>query len=139
MRDVDIVRDEASSPFFDASAEGRLALLRCRNCGTWMAPFLFWRASARLCTQCRGSDLVWEAASANAVLVSWTLIHDRHESGSDVEHLVGLLELAEGPWMSVAIEAPADTLTVGRSFTIGFRRIGSEHVPVGFPANEPLA
>ena len=39
--------DDASAPFFDGASQGRLMLLRCRACATFMSPTAYLRVPLR--------------------------------------------------------------------------------------------
>jgi acetyl-CoA acetyltransferase/uncharacterized OB-fold protein len=95
--DVGVVRaDPRSAPFFDAASRGELMLKRCGRCGRWLGP------TAGGCQECGedADELAWAAASGRGTLVSWSVVHPRHEGPVAVPALV---ELAEGPWLATGL------------------------------------
>lgn len=94
------LRDDKSAPFFDAAARDELAIRRCRDCGQRLAP------EAGACTACRGTDLEWTAATGEGRLVTWTVVERApNPAFADVvPYTVGVVELAEGPWLYIRIE-----------------------------------
>ncbi|HEX6933434.1 MAG TPA: OB-fold domain-containing protein [Streptosporangiaceae bacterium] len=90
-----VVPDERSEPFFEAAAEDVLAIRRCAECGTWLAP------SASDCTGCsRDGEPRWAPASGRGTLVSWSAVHPRNGGPVAVPALV---EVEEGPWLSAGL------------------------------------
>jgi len=89
------VRDERSAEFFDALAAGRLLIRRCLPDAHLSAP------DVMFCAECGTPALEWVEAQGDGKLVSWTAIHGRpDETGATrVNVFVGLVELAEGPWL----------------------------------------
>jgi len=131
--DTPIVRDDASAPFFDAAAEGRLLVRRCAACGHWIAPYMRIGATLDRCPACTSDQLGWADAAGTATLVTWTVVHDK---GGDPTRTVGVVELAEGPWMTVRLDPAAAPLAAGMPLAVGWARPGGgEPVPVfGRPA-----
>jgi acetyl-CoA acetyltransferase/uncharacterized OB-fold protein len=95
--DVGVVRaDPRSAPFFDAAGRGELMLKRCERCQRWLAP------TASGCPDCGedADELAWAAASGHGTLVSWSVVHPRHDGPVTVPALV---ELTEGPWLATGL------------------------------------
>jgi uncharacterized OB-fold protein len=123
-----VVRDEASAPFFDAAAEGRLLIRRCAACGHWIAPYQRMGASLDRCPACTSDRLEWAAAAGTGILVTWTVVHGRT---GGAERTVGVVELAEGPWLTAPLDADPAGLVAGTEMAVGFERPGGgEPVPV---------
>lgn len=94
-----IDRDAKSGEFFDAADDDLLLLKTCDTCTHALAP------EAQVCTACRGTRLSWTPASGAGVLVSWAVVHRApNRSYTDlVPYTVGIVELAEGPWLYARI------------------------------------
>jgi uncharacterized protein len=126
-----VTRDEASAPFFDAAAGGHLLIRRCGACGHWVAPYTRTGLTLGRCPACTSERVEWAQASGAASLVTWTVVHTRDGPSPPV----GVVELAEGPWMTVRLDAEAGALSAGMPITVGFAREGGgEPVPVFRPA-----
>lgn len=98
-----IDRDAKSGEFFDAAAAGKLLLKTCDTCAHALAP------ESQLCTACHGTRLSWAPASGAGLLVSWTVVHraPNHMYTDVVPYTVGIVELAEGPWLYARIVTAA--------------------------------
>src|SRR4051794_32145537 len=63
------IADEASQPFFDAAAEGKLLLRFCPECQRFMT------YSAEFCDNCLRPALEWKAASGRGTVYSYVVMH----------------------------------------------------------------
>jgi uncharacterized OB-fold protein len=125
-----VSRDEASAPFFDAAASGRLLVRRCADCGHWVAPYTRMGQALDRCPACTSPRLEWAEASGAATLVTWTVLHTREGAGRPI----GVVELDEGPWLTARVDADPATLSAGMALTVAFARPGGgEAVPVFRP------
>ena len=82
-----------TQPFWDGCAAGELRLQRCEACAHWQFyPRL-------VCTSCGASALVWEPASGNGVLRSFTIVRRpvTEAYAAEVPYVIALIALAEGP------------------------------------------
>lgn len=125
-----LARDEASAEFFDAAAEGRLLILRCEACGA------FSPMDAAVCVACGGMGLIGTAAGGEAELVSWTVVHRApHPAFAElVPYLVGIVELAEGPWLHARLALAEERARPGLPVRADFRQsVNGEHYPVFVP------
>lgn len=127
-----LARDAASAQFFDAAARGVLLYQRCEACGHAQLPI---GGSVRTrCRRCGRDEAVWTEASGAATLVSWTSSPVRTAEGTSPGPVIGLLELAEGPWLETQLRGltgAAGELDEGAAFHVGFERPeGSEPIPV---------
>jgi hypothetical protein len=121
-----VVRNEATTPFFDGTARGEFLLRRCTKCGAANTPL------AEQCPVCGSTALDWEPASGAATLVSWTVFHDPAGERGDAITILAIAELAEGPWWwSLLVEADPEALRLGQPLRLDFERNGDhEAVPV---------
>ncbi|UFS97693.1 Zn-ribbon domain-containing OB-fold protein [Nocardia huaxiensis] len=127
-----VVRDERSAEFFDASAAGRLLIRKCADCGHPLG------LESRTCA-CGSSNLEWHNASGSGELISWSVVHHPpHPAFADqVPFPVGLIELAEGPWLNARIVGiDPDRLHAGLSLTVAFvHPAEGDSYPVFAPAS----
>ena len=108
-----VARDADTAAFFDAAASGKFLLRFCPSCGAVSAP------QAAQCERCAATDLGWRPASGDATLVSWTVSHGK--PGTEPV-IVGIAELAEGPWWWARIEdAMPQSLSIGAPLRIAYR------------------
>lgn len=117
-----VARDEATGEFFDATAKGVYLIRRCVPHAHASKP------QAIQCSICASEDLLWEAASGEAKLISWAVL--------PTASVVAIAELKEGPWMwaTLLCDNPAE-LQEGMALRVAFERPpGSEAIPVLEPA-----
>lgn len=149
---IPVVRDPHSAPFFDGAAEGTLMLRFSPSSGEWSEP------AALVCSVTQADDLEWRAASGTAELVTWSVKPARAKpapaeearakearakeararggraaSRPAPETVIGIVELAEGPWLTVQlVDAANAKLRSGLPVRIAFvHPEGGEAMPVG--------
>ncbi len=75
-----------STPFWEAAAQGRLVLPRCRACGEH-----HWHPRA-MCPLCGSADLEWTASAGRGTVYSYSIV--RAKSGP---YVLAYVRLDEGP------------------------------------------
>jgi uncharacterized OB-fold protein len=123
-----VQRDAATAAWFDGTARHEF-LLRACPAGHLATP------QAEQCPDCGATDLGWGAASGDAVLVSWAVVHGRPtDDGPPPTTTVAIAELAEGPWWWSQLVGDVDpaTLRAGQPLRVGYERAGgdAEWIPV---------
>ena len=124
--------DEASQPFFDGAREGRLMLMRCRDCGAWRIP------SRDRCDRCWSTDTEWAQASGRGTLYTYGLMHQIYHPAfaPDVPYNVAVVELDEGVRFTTNIvDCPNDQLRVGMPVEVVFEPVSED---VRMPKFRPL-
>ncbi|MFF5925949.1 Zn-ribbon domain-containing OB-fold protein [Streptomyces hydrogenans] len=110
--------DAFTRPYWDAAAEGRLLLRRCRACAR---PHHYPR---EFCPHCWSEDVDWEPASGRATLYTWSVVHrnDLPPFGERVPYVAAVVDLAEGPrMMTQVVDVPEDDLRAGMALEVVFR------------------
>lgn len=133
MAGLRIERNAASAPFFDAAQTGQLLIRRCPVCGRLYPP------QQRRCAD--SDQLEWMPATGAATLITWAVDHaaavspELASAGGDAS-VIAVVELAEGPWMNVALPGiDPDVLAEGLPMHVQFVTLGGgEAVPVFTPA-----
>ncbi|MEE1746696.1 Zn-ribbon domain-containing OB-fold protein [Streptomyces sp. NPDC007076] len=125
--------DAFSRPYWDAAARGQLLLRRCRACG---------RAHhypREFCPHCWSEDVVWEPASGDATLYTWSVVHrnDLPPFGARVPYVAAVVDLAEGPrMMTQVVGCEESALAIGMALRVAFRQEeGEEAVAVFHPGD----
>jgi uncharacterized OB-fold protein len=126
------VPDHYTQIWWDAAAERRLLVVRCRSCGEahyYPRPF---------CPRCGGDDVAWEQASGDATLYTWSVVHqnDLPPFRDKVPYVAAVVDLAEGPrMMTDVVGADPEELHVGMALRVDFEELDEGfHVPVFRPA-----
>ncbi|MEU0105003.1 Zn-ribbon domain-containing OB-fold protein [Streptomyces sp. NPDC006251] len=101
--------DPFTRTYWDAAAEGRLLIRRCRACG---------RAHhypREFCPHCWSEDVTWETASGRATLYTWSVVHrnDLPPFTDRTPYVAAVVELAEGPRMMTEVVGAEDGLRAG--------------------------
>lgn len=121
--------DEASRPFFDGAAEGRLMLMRCRSCSTWRLP------ARQHCDVCLSDDYEWLPASGRGTVRTFGIMHQRYHPAFEVPYNVTIVELEEGPRLPTnLLEVENDAIRVGMPVEVVFRRYEDVTLPRFRPA-----
>ncbi|MFJ1637205.1 Zn-ribbon domain-containing OB-fold protein [Streptomyces sp. NPDC088256] len=125
--------DAFSRPYWDAAARGQLLLRRCRACG---------RAHhypREFCPHCWSEDVLWEPASGDATLYTWSVVHrnDLPPFGARVPYVAAVVDLAEGPrMMTQVVGCEESALAIGMALRVAFRQEeGEEAVAVFHPGD----
>ena len=125
--------DEASRPFFDGAAAGKLMLMRCVQCGTYRYP------SRERCDECWSTDTEWVEASGRGKLHSWVVFHQVYHPGfaDRVPYNVAVVELDEGPRITTNIVgADNRDLRAGMPLAVTFKTVAEGvALPKFRPAN----
>ncbi|MEU9124207.1 OB-fold domain-containing protein [Streptomyces sp. NPDC048506] len=132
--------DAFTRPYWDAAAEGRLLLRRCRAAGCGAAHHY----PREFCPYCWSEDVVWEPAGGRASLYTWSVVHrnDLPPFGGRVPYVAAVVDLAEGPrMMTEVIDCGPTELRIGMPLVVAFRTEGPHRgggdrcaVPVFRPA-----
>ncbi|MGW2411571.1 Zn-ribbon domain-containing OB-fold protein [Streptomyces tubercidicus] len=127
--------DAFTRPYWEAAAEGRLLLRRCRaeDCG---AAHYYPR---EFCPYCWSEDVGWEAATGRATLYTWSVVHrnDLPPFGDRVPYVAAVVDLAEGPRMMTEItDCPEPELWIGMPLVVHFRAGAGAEVGGGAGAGD---
>ncbi|MGW4050645.1 Zn-ribbon domain-containing OB-fold protein [Streptomyces sp. NPDC004779] len=120
--------DAFTRAYWDAAAEGRLLIRRCRACAR---PHHYPR---EFCPHCWSEDVVWEPATGRATLYTWSVVHrnDLPPFDARVPYVAAVVDLAEGPrMMTEVVDVLEDALRVDMELEVAFRTgEGGVAVPV---------
>jgi uncharacterized OB-fold protein len=124
--------DDETAPFWAAARDRRLLIKRCGDCGAahhYPRPF---------CPRCWSTNVSWEEASGDAVLYTWSVVHqnDLPPFPERVPYVAAVVDLAEGPrMMTTVVECDPTSLTVGMALRVTYEdRTDDVTVPVFVPA-----
>lgn len=127
------VMTKDTSFFWEAAAEGRLVIQRCKACRRLRHPPM------PACPHCR--SLEWDTidSEGRGTLVTFTVVHRPVVPPFKAPYVVGVVALAEGTRLVaelVGVEAPQ--VSIGMPLVVDFLRDGdSLTLPVFRPAAEP--
>jgi uncharacterized protein len=134
------VPDEASAPFFDGARQGRLMLLRCRACDTFMSPIAGIGAPPRpRCVACFSGDLEWAASSGIGTLYSFVIMHQLYDEAfaAEIPYNIAVVQTEEGVRLtSQVVDCPNDQLEIDMPLEVTFERLSDA---VAVPKFRPAA
>jgi len=118
------VPDPETRPYWEAAAEGRLLIKRCRACGK---PHFHPRA---VCPFCFSTDTEWAAASGEGVIYTYSVMRR-----GPAQYAIAYVTLAEGvTMMTNIVDCDFDRLRIGMRVRVTFRASdGGPPVPMFAP------
>ncbi|MEU7134626.1 Zn-ribbon domain-containing OB-fold protein [Streptomyces sp. NPDC046261] len=121
--------DDFTRPYWDAAAQGRLLIRRCRADGCGKAHHY----PREFCPRCWSADVVWEEASGRATLYTWSVVHmnDLPPFGARVPYVAAVVDLEEGPrMMSEVTGCSGSELRIGMRLQVAYRGDPEGALPV---------
>ena len=121
--------DLETRPFWDAAREGKLLIKHCNACKEhhfYPRPF---------CPKCWSDDVEWVAASGQATLYTWSVVHrnDLPPFPDRVPYVAAVVDLAEGPrMMTNVVDCEFDELTVDMALEAVFHPTSDDVTIVQF-------
>lgn len=128
------IPDPMTDFFWEAARHGRLMILRCDRCGTYI------HLPRPVCRNCRAMELHPAEVSGRGVLYSFTETHKAfHPYFVDrVPYLLGVVELEEQPGLRLLTNltgVSGDDVRIGMPLQVGFEWLSPElAIPVFSPA-----
>jgi uncharacterized OB-fold protein len=115
--------------YADALRKGKFLGLKCKQCGAYTVP------PQKVCSLCNSENTEVVELSRKGEVKSFTVIYTAAE-GFTAPYIVGLIELAEGPWVTVSIidfdpaKANMENL-IGREGRIDYKEVPSDQFSGG--------
>ena len=115
-----------TKPFWDAAAEGKLLIKRCRACGE--AHYY----PRTLCPHCFSAETAWQEAKGEGTIYSYSVVR----RGAPVPYAIAYVTLAEGvTMMTNIVDCDLDTVRIGQRVRVVFKPSeGGPPVPMFTPA-----
>jgi uncharacterized OB-fold protein len=113
-----------TQPFWDAAANGKLVVQRCRDCESWV-----W-CPRPACVECGSDQLDWIPVSGRGEIFAFTVIREvvgRALRGfaNDLPYVTAWVDLEEGPrFCSNIIGCPVEKVSIGMSVEAVFEDTG---------------
>ena len=127
------VLDPESTPFWEATREHKLKIVRCADCGQVRFP------PTSFCPNCNSAAHDWIETSGKATVFSWIVVRHpvpKDVYAMDVPYIVALVTLEEGVRMPTNIVGiDPDAVTAYMPLKVQFRDVTPEiTLPVFAPA-----
>lgn len=114
------VPTQATQPFWDASAQGKLVFQRCGDCKkTQSLPRLF-------CRHCMSEDLQWEPSKGLGTIYTFTVNHRAANAhmADKLPYVVAVVQLDEGVrMMANIVDVPPELVRIGDRVRVRFLRL----------------
>lgn len=114
--------------FRESLKEGKFLGLKCKQCGAYTAP------PRKVCLECDSEDMEVVELSGNGKVKTFTVIYVPVK-GYQAPYIVALVELEEGPWITVNIvNVDPDKATmdlIGRKGKVGYKEIPADEFSAG--------
>jgi uncharacterized OB-fold protein len=123
--------DEASKPFWDGAAAGKLMLMQCTNCGAFRLP------SRMHCDECLSEDVKWVEASGRGRVRTFGIMHQNYHPGftPELPYNVTIVELDEGPRLPTNLVGVSNAeISVGMPVRVDWER----HSDITLPKFRPV-
>ncbi|GAA4335956.1 OB-fold domain-containing protein [Pigmentiphaga soli] len=124
--------DVWNKPFWDACAEGRLIVQRCKATGkTWWPPSPVSPFDLR-------AGWEWIDSAGKGTVMSWVVFHQKYFAGfaDRLPYNVAIVRMDEGFSIQSNIAAPNDGIHIGQRVSLAFEKRGNANVPIFVPAEE---
>lgn len=105
-----------TKPFWDATAENRLVLPKCRSCGT-----IIWYPRT-FCPECHTEGVDWVDASGQGTVYSFAVTRKGEGPWREVSpYVLAYVELDEGPRvLTNIVDCDVEAVSVGQRVTVTF-------------------
>jgi uncharacterized OB-fold protein len=114
-----VQRDADTATFFDGTARGEFLLVRDLGTGVVHGP--------QFDPSSDPGRYEMFAASGDAEIVSWSVVHERIPDGGVRRTVVGIVQLSEGPWWwTEIVGVDPDSSLLGTSVKVAFDRPGDD-------------
>jgi len=124
--------NEMNRYFWCGGEDGRLHILRCKSCGTYIHPY------AARCPNCRSADLAPAPVSGRGRVVSFTVNHQQWLPNVPLPYVVAVVELEEQSNIRLMTNMPRTPIEKVRHdmpVKVFFERHGDIHLPLFEEAN----
>jgi uncharacterized OB-fold protein len=113
------VNDPVTAPFWAATAEGRLTVPQCANCG-----YRFWPPEA-VCPECLHREFDWVDVEPHGTVWSYATYRRALDPAfaDDIPYVVGLVELADGLKMYGIVQGDPAAVQIGRAVSAVFDEV----------------
>ena len=118
-----------TKPFWDATAQGRIDLPVCDDCG-----YVIWYPRA-FCPECQSTAVTWTTMSGRATVHSYTIVNGGVGSRwrEHIPYVVAYVELAEGPrLLTNVVDVDPDAVRIGMAVEAVFDDAGDGNAVVRF-------
>jgi len=125
--------DAENEYFWRSGRDGRLRILRCRDCGLWIHP------PSPACRRCRSRRLQPETVTGRGAVSRFTVNHQKWHPDLEVPFVIASIELDEQPGLFVTtnvVGCAPDEVHRGLRVAVDFEQIEDVWLPLFSPEVE---
>ena len=114
--------DDVTTPWWEATKEGRLLLQSCADCGHIQ------HYPRAVCTGCAGTNLVWIESAGNGIVDSFTVVHRAPSPAFTAPYVIARVRLSEGPTLLTRIiDAEESELACDHPVALAWEALSDGH------------
>jgi uncharacterized OB-fold protein len=116
--------------FWRGGASGRLMILRCDVCATWLHP------PTPRCRRCGSTAVRPQPVSGSGRVLTYTVNHQRWFPALPPPYVIAIVELVEQPHLQLLtrlVDCDPDEVRIGMEVSVRFEPHGDVHLPVFAP------
>jgi uncharacterized OB-fold protein len=119
--------------FWHGGATGRLLILRCAACATWLHP------PTPVCRGCGSGEVRPQPVSGRGRVRTFTVNHQQWFPALPPPYVIAIVELVEQPSLQLLtrlVDCEPDAVRIGLPVRVRFERHGDVHLPLFAPDPE---
>jgi uncharacterized OB-fold protein len=119
--------DADNRAFWTGGAEGKLMLMRCRDCGTFLHP------PRPVCRHCLSDNVGPEAVAGTGVVDTFTINYQAWYPGLETPFVIARVAVDGAPGVYLTtniVNCPVDAVEIGDRVRVTFERQGEIYLPL---------
>lgn len=119
--------DSDSRPFWTGGADGKLRIMRCGDCGTFIHP------PRPVCRRCLSENVYPEAVAGTGVVDTFTINHQAWYPGLEVPYVIARVALDDAPGVFLTtniVGCAVEQVEIGDRVRVKFEQHGEIYLPL---------
>jgi uncharacterized OB-fold protein len=119
--------DSENRAFWTGGAEGKLQLMRCRDCATFIHP------PRLVCRNCLSENVAPEAVAGTGVIDTYTINHQKWHPAMEVPFVLARVAIDGAPGVYLTtniVNCPVDAVDIGDRVRVTFEQQGEIYYPL---------
>ncbi|TAK99799.1 MAG: DNA-binding protein [Rhodospirillaceae bacterium] len=119
--------DADNRAFWTGGADGKLRIMRCQDCGTFLHP------PRPVCRHCLSENVAPEAVAGTGTVDTFTVNHQAWYPGLEVPYVIARVALDGAPGViltSNIVGCPVEEVDIGDRVRVKFERQGDVYLPL---------
>jgi len=119
--------DADNRAFWTGGAEGKLLLMRCQDCKSFIHP------PRPVCRNCMSENVAPEAVAGTGTVYSYTVNYQKWHPAMEVPFVIARVAIDGAPGVlltSNIVGCPVDAVDIGNSVRVKFEQQGDVYIPL---------